>query len=316
MSRIIGGGGLFRLFFVGTVKGFECDPNPHTLPNPPRKRSKRIALTVASDQTVFDRESGMRPALWQPTMVQSGTSTSLSAVVPSPHTIMASHSATSVPTWVAVCGNLAPAAAIVVFLAPWPTIANIRRDRTVGTLPLLPYSSMIASAFLWVVYGLLKNESKIWSSNGVGLVLGLYYFGNFVKHAPKAAPTLPGSVKQHLQAMGTVILGTLMLALSPMQSPVNIIGTLGVIFCVAMFASPLAALKTVLETKSAQSIPLPFTLASTANCLLWSITGIFDMKDPNVIVPNLLGLVFSLAQVVLKIVYGDGPKGKLEPLPL
>ena len=60
----------------------------------------------------------------------------------------------------------APVFSIVVFCAPIPTLRQVSIDRTVGNLPLLPYSSMIASAFLWVVYGILKSEPKIWSANG------------------------------------------------------------------------------------------------------------------------------------------------------
>ena len=91
------------------------------------------------------------------------------------------------------------------------------------------------------------------------------------------------------------------------------IGNLAVLFCVAMFASPLAALKTVLQTKSAKSIPLPFTLATVLNCFLWSVVGLFDMHDVNVYFPNLLGLGFGMAQVFLRLLYGDGNDVKVNP---
>jgi solute carrier family 50 (sugar transporter) len=76
--------------------------------------------------------------------------------------------------WRKKCANLmfmsslpsAPVFSIAVFCAPIPTLRQVSLDRTVGNLPLLPYSSMIASAFLWVVYGILKSEPKIWSANG------------------------------------------------------------------------------------------------------------------------------------------------------
>jgi uncharacterized protein with PQ loop repeat len=61
---------------------------------------------------------------------------------------------------------IAPIFSIVVFCAPIPTLRQVSRDQTVGNLPLLPYSSMMASASLWVVYGILKSEPKIWSANG------------------------------------------------------------------------------------------------------------------------------------------------------
>lgn len=206
------------------------------------------------------------------------------------------------------CGQLAPIASIVVFMAPIPTIQQIVRDQSVGSLPLLPYSSMISSAFLWVVYGILKSEAKIYISNSVGLILGIYYFYSFIQFAPPVAPTLPGAVSQHKQGMATMILLTGFLAMSNIiPSPERVIGFAGVVFCIAMFASPLAALRVVIQTKSSRAIPWSFCLASTINCLLWTVIGIFDMKDINIWLPNSLGLSFSVIQIILKLAYGDGP---------
>jgi solute carrier family 50 protein (sugar transporter) len=198
-------------------------------------------------------------------------------------------------------------------LQPFPTIQQVEKDKSVGPLPLLPYSSMIANCFLWLAYGMMKHEYKIWVTNLIGLLLGTYYFLIFIKYAPHKSPTLPGSIQQHTNACLAVVLGTFgFVFLSPFNNPAEVIGNIAVIFCVAMFASPLAALKTVLVTRSAESIPLPFSIATVMNCFLWSILGLFDMHDFNVYFPNLLGLAFGLAQVGLKLTFGDG-SGKPGP---
>jgi len=46
----------------------------------------------------------------------------------------------------------------------------------------------------------------------------------------------------------------------------NIIVILLLLRYIILFASPLAAVKNVIATTSADSIPLPFTIASTINC--------------------------------------------------
>ena len=66
---------------------------------------------------------------------------------------MAAAAASAVPLWVTFCGKAAPVASIVVFMAPIPTILKVSKDKSVGNLPLLPYSSMICSTFVWVLYG-------------------------------------------------------------------------------------------------------------------------------------------------------------------
>jgi solute carrier family 50 protein (sugar transporter) len=191
------------------------------------------------------------------------------------------------------------------------TIRKIAADRNVGNLPLLPYSTMVSSAFLWLVYGILQKESKIWSANGVGLVLGSYYFYEFLRYCPKSSPTLPGSKELHVKTVAAV-LSTTLVATYALTRPAVWIGRAGVLFCIVMFASPLAALQTVIQQRSARAIPLPFTIASVINCFLWSVVGLWQMHDINVYLPNLLGLSFGLAQVALKIFYGSGDEGSLK----
>lgn len=91
-----------------------------------------------------------------------------------------------------------------------------------------------------------------------------------------------------------------------MSFAAGLIGNSAVLFCMLMFASPLAALKEVLRTRSAKSIPLPFTLATILNCFLWSVAGLGEFKDFNIYFPNLLGLAFGLVQVGLKILFDYG----------
>lgn len=172
---------------------------------------------------------------------------------------------------------------------------------------------MIANSFLWSTYGLLKSEPKIYLTNLCGLVSGIFYFLSFAKYSPKKAPTLPGSIRQHANVNVMVIAATFFVVfLSPFKDPASIVGNVAVLFCVAMFGSPLAALKVVLKTKSAKSIPLPFTLATVLNCFLWSVFGLLEMKDVNIYFPNLLGLSFGLTQLALKLIYSDGTAGETE----
>jgi solute carrier family 50 (sugar transporter) len=214
---------------------------------------------------------------------------------------------TSSSWFLSFCRHAAP----LVFLAPLPTVLQMRRERSVGDFPLLPYSTMISSTFVWTSYGIMKQETAIWFPNIVGLILGIGYFLTFSKYSPPKASTLPGSVVQHM--WGTVSMIGLCLSISTIFG-VQMVGNLGVALCVCLFGSPLSALRVVLQTKSARAIPLPFTLASVLNCFLWSVLGIYDMKDYAIYFPNLLGLSFGLIQVALKVVLGNGNTNPTLPL--
>ena len=111
------------------------------------------------------------------------------------------------------------------------------------------------------------------------------------------------------------MVGTCVIAMTSLHAA-QLIGSMGVILCVVMFASPLVAMKTVLETKVATSIPLPFTIGTIVNCFCWSATGWFLMEDRNIYIPNLLGLFFGLVQVALKLIYGNGKPVEPTSLPI
>uniref|UniRef100_A0A7S4N7S0 Sugar transporter SWEET1 n=1 Tax=Odontella aurita TaxID=265563 RepID=A0A7S4N7S0_9STRA len=219
----------------------------------------------------------------------------------------------AVPAWVSLCGQMAPIAGILVFAAPIPTMLQIQREKSVGALPMLPYSSMIVNCVVWFTYGLLKLEPKVWHTNSVGLFLGLYYCYVFHQFCPKNANSLPGTVWQHFQ--GTFLIASFILMVvvtMPKETATELVGKVGVFFCVLMFGSPLSALKNVIVMKSAKALPLPFTLATCVNCVLWSVFGLLDTHDFNIYAPNILGLCCGIAQLALIGIYGEGTTSSIK----
>lgn len=213
--------------------------------------------------------------------------------------------ATGSPAWASLCAQLAPIAAWIVCLAPFPTIRQVQRRKSVGGLPLLPYSSMVVNSAVWIIYGVLKSEQSIIIANTVGLVLGIYYCIIFKRNCKSNTSNLPGKILHHMQ--GTTFIIALTLLLSVMlnrETAAAIVGKEGVLFCIILFASPLAVLRDVILTKSSKNIPLPFTLASVLNCSLWSITGVVVMKDFNIYFPNLMGLLCGVVQLIMILLYG------------
>ena len=189
---------------------------------------------------------------------------------------------------------------------PIPTIRTVLRTGTVGDLPLLPYTSMVASCFVWIVYGILKREPTIYLTNIVEFTLSVYYFVEFSNYAPATSPTFPGSVYRHIQFVAIICFVSLWVAIF-FQENISTVGDLTVILSILTDASPLAAIKAVLESKSSESIPWPFTLAALFNCFLWTVVGLGGMHDVYVTSPAVLGLMFSLLQVAVKVYFGDDP---------
>ena len=206
---------------------------------------------------------------------------------------------------VILCGRLAPLSSVCMYLSPIPTIRQVVRTGMVGDLPLLPYSSMAASCFVWIVYGIAVRQPMIWLTNFVELILAVYYFIEFTNYAPKEAPTFPGRVYDHIYGIIAIWCTAILLALFSFTS---CIGQLTVIMTILTFASPLAAVRAVLEKQSSQAIPLPFTLAAFGNCVLWTVVGVWKLNDAYVYIPAVLGLGLALLQVGLKLYYHSGDR--------
>ena len=213
----------------------------------------------------------------------------------------------------ACVGRVAPFTSVMCSLAPLPTIFEVARKKSVGSMPILPYSSMAANGFVWSLYGWLVDSPAVQYANMMGALLGAYYFKEFKKYTPQGSSSLPGTVKQHMLVVTwMVFLNGFIISNFPRKTAAGIVGKEGILMFIILFASPLAAVKEVIATKSAASIPLPFTIASTINCSLWSVTGLLLMKDFNIFFPSVMGLMCALAQLFLKGIYGGRREKRLE----
>ena len=231
-----------------------------------------------------------------PTLLASNSAAALSLPSPSAHVLFAPG------PLVGLCGRLAAPASLLVSAAPFPTISKIKSENDVGNLPLLPYSCMACNCILWACYGALRDAPSIWMPNGLSFLLALYYMHSFIDNAAEQPINDDRTIGLQMGAVAGIV-GAAGLAFH-YDCP-EAVGSAAVLLCMALFASPLSTLKTVMETKSAESIPLPFTVASLLACFCWTVTGFLELHDTNVIVPNFTGFLFGLAQLGLKLHYRD-----------
>lgn len=162
---------------------------------------------------------------------------------------------------------------------------------------------MICNGFVWALYGHLAKLPTVKYGNMIGITLGSYYF----KEWTGAAASASGAILYHKLAITwAILLNSLVAVRFPRKVSTEIVGKEGVFVFILLFASPLSALKDVIASKSAQSIPLPFTIAALINCSLWSLVGVLLMNDFNIYFPSILGLLCAMVQLLLKGIYGDG----------
>mmetsp|Transcript_6990 Transcript_6990/g.15944 ORF Transcript_6990/g.15944 Transcript_6990/m.15944 type:complete len:245 (+) Transcript_6990:55-789(+) len=184
-------------------------------------------------------------------------------------------------------------------------VPRIVKEGTVGKLPLLPYSSMLAGGILYFTYGWLLNNQNILVVNTISIILGTLYVVIYSSYCPKGADWLPGRVYHHLVVLFLMCITAVGAAIFLSQSnALLLLGILANIMSVTTFGAPLAAIKTVVQEQSTRSLPFGFTCAVCLNSIAWGTYGSLVLHDPLVVFPNVVGIFFGMIQLALFARYG------------
>ena len=164
---------------------------------------------------------------------------------------------------------------------------------------------------MWFVYGALKSQRMLWVPNLVSLPLSIWCFCVYTRYSPQESTQLPGTVMQHVGLiLGLFAVTSLSAVVLPPWIAVQAVGLQAVLICVIRDWSPLVRLKEVLQTKNADSLSAPMSIAGCFDCALWAIFGKMGMDDALVYVPNTIRLGFTALQVVLLAMYGSWAREK------
>ncbi|CAM0948728.1 unnamed protein product [Alopecurus aequalis] len=187
------------------------------------------------------------------------------------------------------------------FLSPVPTVWKIIKRKDVEEFLPDPYLATLLNCMLWVFYGLPivhPNSILVVTINGVGLVVEAIYLIIFFIYSPnKKRLRMLGVLAIEAVFMVIVIL-CVMLAAHTHEKRSMIVGILCIIFGTCMYASPLTVMGKVIKTKSVEYMPFLLSLVNFINGSCWTAYALIKF-DLYITIPNGLGALFGLAQLVL-----------------
>ncbi|KAF7107374.1 hypothetical protein CFC21_108006 [Triticum aestivum] len=205
------------------------------------------------------------------------------------------------------------------FLSPVPTFWRIYKAKDVEEFKPDPYLATLMNCLLWFFYGLPvvhPNSTLVLTINGIGLVIEGAYIIMFIIYAAKNTRwKMLGVLAIEAAFMAAVVAGVLVGAHTHEKRSM-IVGILCVIFGSIMYASPLTIMGKVIRTKSVEYMPFFLSLVNFLNGLCW--TGYALIKfDIYITIPNALGTIFGLVQLILYGYYyrSTPKKGKNVELP-
>lgn len=203
---------------------------------------------------------------------------------------------------VGITGNII---SLFLFLSPVPTFVKIWKKGSVEQYSPTPYLATLINCMVWVVYGLPIVHPKstlVITINGTGTVIEILYIIMFFIYSDK---------KKRLKVIAVVIVELIFIAvlvvlvltlLHTTKQRSMVVGIICICFNIMMYASPLSVMKLVITTKSVEYMPFFLSLASLGNGIAWT-TYAFLPFDPFICVPNGLGTLFSVAQLLLYAAY-------------
>lgn len=207
-------------------------------------------------------------------------------------------------SWVFVFGLLGNIISVMVFLAPLPTFYQIYKKKSTQGFQSVPYIVALLSAMLWIYYAIVKREHSLLllTINSFGLVVESIYLAIFLVYASNKArlSTFKLILLLNVFGFGAMLVSTLCLTMGSKR--LSVIGWICLVFNITVFASPLCIIRHVIKTKSVAYMPLSLSFFLSLNAIMWFFYG-FLIKDYYIALPNTLGFVFGIVQMVMYLIY-------------
>ncbi|CAN1179786.1 Bidirectional sugar transporter SWEET5 [Linum perenne] len=154
---------------------------------------------------------------------------------------------------------------------------------------------------VWCVYGLpmVKPDSVlVLTINGFGFCLELVYISIFFVFSPwgKRKKMIKFLLAEMLFFVVVVLITFLAFHTPPKRA--TFVGIICIIFNILMYVSPLTVMKMVFQTKSVKYMPFFLSFAGFWNGVVWTVYALLKF-DINILVPNGLGTIAALIQLIL-----------------
>ncbi|KAL3571312.1 hypothetical protein D5086_028561 [Populus alba] len=109
---------------------------------------------------------------------------------------------------------------------------------------------------------------------------------------------------------GFGLICALSLLLTEGTKRVHVLGWICMVFALCVFVAPLGVVRKVIKTKSVEFMPFSLSFFLTLSAVMWFFYG-YLKKDKFVAIPNILGFIFGILQMVLYLIYRNPKKNEV-----
>nr|AYV91988.1 SWEET4d [Saccharum spontaneum] len=229
-------------------------------------------------------------------------------VVGAPPLVSASSVASTIGDWAGLLpcapgGNITSG---LLFLSPVPTFLDIRSHESTEQYSANAYLAALLNCAIWVLYGLVQPQGALLvvSINTIGVLMEFFYVACFLYYSAdelrhKVVWMLVGAM------LFVAVIFTLVFSLADTPEHKSMgFGLVGIATGIGMYAAPVINLKSVIDTGNVESMSLLLIGASLGNSTVWTVYALIG-SDLFVLIPNLLGMVFTGLQLCVYFRYSN-----------
>ena len=200
---------------------------------------------------------------------------------------------------------------IYFYFAPgFPFFKVLKDQMNYQDLPVILLISSFLNCILWADYGLIKNSTQIYIANSFGGTITLIWITIYLLYLGKNYFV----VSLILNILILIATGAISF-LFYFKIDSNITGLIAMIFNIIIYAAPGEKIIRVIKTKKYELIPIYSSIGGFLCSICWLIFG-FYQNDMNLIIPNSLGILFSIIQILIFfILYSKSDKNRNDKSP-
>nr|QIE48607.1 sugar transporter SWEET16 [Jasminum sambac] len=203
---------------------------------------------------------------------------------------------------------------LMIFLAPVGTFWRVIKKGSTEEFESLPYVATLLSSALWTYYGIIKPGGFLVATvNGFGAVVETIYVAIFLLYAPpkmKAKTAVLAGILDVGCLVATIFVTRLTLH---GDTRIYSLGFLSSGITILSYCSPLAAMNTVIKTKSVKYMPFFLSFSIFISGGTWPAYAV-AVRDYFVGVANGSGFILGAAQLFLYFLYRNAEPSICEPL--
>ncbi|XWS68782.1 hypothetical protein CRYUN_Cryun04dG0121900 [Craigia yunnanensis] len=211
-------------------------------------------------------------------------------------------------SWAVAFGILGNIISVLVYLAPVSTFYRIYKKKSTESFQSLPYQVALFSSMLWLYYALIKKDAFLLITiNSFGCIVETIYISMYIAYASKNSRM---SAMKLFVAMSVGLFSLILIVthfLVKSSTRVQVLGWICVAISVSVFAAPLNIVARVIRTRSVEFMPFNLSFFLTLSAIMWFSYGLF-IKDICVALPNVLGFILGMLQMLLYAIYRNTEK--------